>query len=145
MKLITQKRLASEILGKGIKKIRIDPAQLEEVSKAITRDDVRHFIATGAIKALKDKGNSRGRFNEKKAQKVKGRRKGHGKRTGHKNARTPKREKWINKVRALRDELKKLQAEKKISEADYRKTYRRIKGNLYNSRRHMREQLNIKQ
>ena len=144
MKLLTQKRLASEILGRGVNKIWIDPAQVEEVSKAITRDDVRHFISTGAIKAMQDKGISRGRFKEKAAQKAKGRRKGHGKRTGHKNARTPKREKWIGKVRALRDELKKLKAEKKISESDYRKTYRRIKGNLYNSRRHMREQLNIK-
>lgn len=144
MKLITQKRLAADILGIGVKKIRIDSAQFEEVSKAITRDDVRHFIATGAITSLEDKGNSRGRYKIRQAQKAKGRRRGHGKRTGHKNARTPKREKWINKVRALRDELRKLKAEKKISETEYRKTYRRIKGNLYNSRRHMREQLNIK-
>ena len=145
MNLTTQKRLASEILNIGVRKVWVDPAKTEDVSRAITRDDIRHFISDGSIVAKPDKGNSRGRFKERAAQKAKGRRRGHGKRTGTKTARTPKKKKWMNKVRALRDELSKLKEEKKIDVSTYRKTYRKVKGNLYHSRRHLRENLGITQ
>lgn len=144
MNLSTQKRLAAEILDVGASRVWIDPAMADEVSKAITRDDIRHYISRGAIVVEEKKGNSRGRFRKKAAKKAKGRSRGHGKRTGKKGARTPKKEAWMNKVRALRDELKKIKEEKKIKDTEYRKTYRKIKGNLYHSRRHLREQLGIK-
>jgi len=144
MNLTTQKRLAAKILKVGVNKVWIDPAKADEVSRAITRDDIRHFVSNGSINAAAEKGNSRGRFREKKAQKDKGRRSGHGRRTGTKSARTPRKEKWMNKVRALRDELSKLKEDKKIDTSTYRKTYRKVKGNLYHSRRHLRENLGIK-
>ncbi len=143
MNLTTQKRLAAEVLKVGINKIWIDPAKTEDVSRAITRDDIRHFISNGAIIAEPDKGNSRGRFKKEQIQKKKGRRKGHGHRAGHKGARTPKKEKWVNKVRALRAELRDMKKEKSIK-TNYRKVYRQIKGNLYHSRRHLRENVGTK-
>ena len=81
MNLTTQKRLAAKILKVGINKVWIDPTKAEEVSRAITRDDIRHFVSDGSISVAVAKGNSRGRFREKKAQKDKGRRSGHGKRS----------------------------------------------------------------
>jgi large subunit ribosomal protein L19e len=143
MNLTTQKRLAAEIMDVGINKIWIDPAKTEDVSRAITRDDIRHFISSGAIIAEPDKGNSRGRFKKAMLQKSKGRRKGHGRRAGNKGARTPKKEKWVNKVRALRAELREMKKEKSIK-TTYRKAYRQIKGNLYHSRRHLRENVGTK-
>lgn len=144
MKLTTQKRLAAEILGAGTSRIWIDPQKADEVSKAITRDDVRHHISNGAIVVEDEKGNSRGRLRKKKEQKKKGRSRGHGKRKGGKTARTPKKEAWMRRVRALREELRKLRDEKKIDETNYRKFYRQIKGNLFHSRRHLREHIGVK-
>jgi len=71
MNLTTQKRLAAEILDVGVNKIWVDPARTEDVSRAITRDDIRHFISNGAIAAEPEKGNSRGRFKKAMAQKAK--------------------------------------------------------------------------
>lgn len=144
MNLKTQKRLAAGIMKTGTSRIQIDPARTEDVSRAITREDVKHFISTGAITSKAAKGNSRGRHRKKMAQKKKGRRSGHGRRTGKKTARTPRKSRWMNKVRALRQELRALKEQEKIGEEDYRKAYRQIKGNLFSSRRHMRENLKIK-
>lgn len=144
MNLSTQKRLAAEVLGVGVTRVWIDPESVEDVSKAITRDDIRYYIANGAIVAQERKGISRGRFKEVTIQRKKGRRKGHGSRSGTKRARTPKKEVWMRKVRALRDELKKMKNENKIDESSHRKFYRQIKGNLFHSRRHLREHIEIK-
>lgn len=144
MKLTTQKRLAAEIMKVGTNRVWIDPSRIEDVSKAITRDDVRYYISQGAIDAEPEKGISRGRFREKKTQQGKGRRKGHGRRSGTKMARNPRKASWIRKVRALREELRTLKEEDKLEDGTYRKAYRQIKGNLFNSRRHLRESLSVK-
>lgn len=144
MKLILQRKLAAKILKVGINRIYISPEKKEDVSKAITRDDIRALIKDGSISVRKEKGASRARARKIREQKRKGRRKGHGSRKGKKGARTPRKEIWISKVRALRDELRKLKKEGKIDKKEYRKLYRQIKGNLFKSRRHLRESLSAK-
>ncbi|MEM4347454.1 MAG: 50S ribosomal protein L19e [Candidatus Altiarchaeota archaeon] len=144
MNLSLQRKLAAKILKVGINRIYISPEKKEEVSKAITRDDIRALIKDGLISVRKEKGTSRVRVRKIKEQKRKGRRKGHGSRKGKKGARTPRKEIWISKVRALRDELKKLKKEGKIDRKEYRKLYRQIKGNIFKSRRHLRESLSAK-
>lgn len=144
MNLSTQKRLAAQILDIGVNRVWIDPESAQDVSKAITRDDIRYFISRGAIAPLPVKGNSRGRVKFRRAQENKGRRKGQGRRTGKAGARTPRKKKWISKVRALRDELRKMKEEKTIGEKGYRTAYRQVKGNLFHSRRHLRENIGIK-
>jgi len=139
MNLRSQKRIASELLGVGINRVKIDPDAIEDISKAITRDDIRFFIANKLITVEQKKGISRGRVRKKKLQKKKGRRKGHGHRSGTKNARNPSKKEWMNKIRALRDELKKLREDGKISNSEYRKLYYQAKGNLFHSRRHLLE------
>lgn len=141
MNLTTQKRLAAEVLGVGINRVWIDPERLEDVSKAITKDDIRYYISNGAIISQEKKGISRGRSKKRVIQRKKGRKRGYGRRSGKKGARTPRKEEWITKIRALRDELKKMKNEKKISESEYRKFYRQIKGNLFHSRKHLREHI----
>ena len=139
MNLRNQKKLAADILKVGINRVYINPEMTEEVGKAITRDDIRYHIAVGNISAIPKKGISRGRHRKKMQQMKKGRQRGHGHRSGTKKAREPKKEAWMRKVRALRDELRKMKENKEIDDKIYRKAYRQIKGNLFHSRRHLRE------
>jgi len=141
MKVESQKRMASELLGVGISRIRIDPKSVEDISKAITREDIRDQIKSGNISVKTEKGNSRGRFRIKSKQKEKGRRKGYSHRSGTKKAREPKKRAWIRKIRAIRDEIRKLKAEGKIDKRSYRGLYMQAKGNLFHSRRHVRDHI----
>jgi large subunit ribosomal protein L19e len=141
MNLRSQRKLASKILDVGIDRVWIDPDRVEDVSKAITREDIKALVKEGAISAQVKKGVSRGRIRKKHSQKKKGQRKGQGSRKGKKTARSPKKKNWIRKIRAIRDELKKLKAEGKIEEKEYRRLYRQVKGNVFQSRRHLREHI----
>jgi Ribosomal protein L19E len=51
MNLTTQKRLAADLLKVGVNRVWIDPNNLEEVSRAITREGVNKLIQDGYIKA----------------------------------------------------------------------------------------------
>lgn len=136
---LSQKRMAAEILKVGVNRIRVDQDGMEEVSKAITREDIRDQIGSGAIFAKPIKGVSRGRIRRRKDQIKKGRHKGHGGRSGRKNARAPRKREWIRKIRAIRDELRKIKEDGGINKKVYRKLYLQAKGNLFHSRRHLRE------
>ena len=76
-------------------------------------------------------------------QRSKGRRRGQGSRKGHGGARTPKKEAWMTRIRALRRELNSLRAEGAIDSSQYRLYYRRAKGGVYNSRNHLRYNMEI--
>ena len=106
MNLTTQRRLAADILKVGLNRVWIDPEQIEEVSRAITRDGVRQLIDQGAIKAKPQTGISSYRSKKIAAQKKKGRRKGKGSVKGAKYARTPKKQAWMSTIRALRTDLR---------------------------------------
>ena len=49
----------------------------------------------------------------------------------------------LTKVRALRIELSSLKAKGTIDAAQYRRYYRRVKGGVYNSRNHLRYNMEI--
>ena len=95
------------------------------------------------IRKHQKKGISRGRAKAAAIQKSKGKRKGHGSRKGHGGARTPKKEAWMTKVRALRKELTSIKNDGTIDASQYRKYYRRINGGVYNSRNHLRYNMEI--
>lgn len=139
MNLSNQKRIAADVMGVGTNRIHINPDEMETVSEAITREDIRILVHKGVISAKPKIGNSHSRHRKRLKQKSKGQRKGHGKRSGTKGARTDKKGAWIQKVRAIRDELKKMKLENKIDDSLYRKLYRQVKGNLFKSRRHLKE------
>ncbi len=138
MDLKNQRRMPAEILGCGEKRVWIDPDKIEEVSECITRADVRTAIASGQIKARPKNGTSYGRIRYVKGQKAKGKRKGPGSRKGTDNARIPDKRKWISTIRPIRDELKHLRADGKITPSVYRLYYRRAKGGIYKNRRNLR-------
>ncbi len=137
MDLRLQKRLAAQILKCSPKKVKIDPANYEEVKEAITKFDVRNIINKGLI--VRDRPNfaSRGRARELKAQKALGRRRGHGSRKGTRQAREGKKEVWIAKVRAQRRFLNGLRDGSKIDGKTFRMLYLKSKSGFFKSRRHI--------
>ena len=145
MNLSYQRRVASTVLKCGVNRVWIDdrPEGQERISEAVTREDVRLLIVQRFIRKHQKKGISRGRAKAAAIQKSKGKRKGHGSRKGHGGARTPKKEAWMTKVSAHRKELTSIKNDGTIDASQYRKYYRRINGGVYNSRNHLRYNMEI--
>jgi len=141
MDLRNQRRLAAEILKCGENRVWIDPEQIEEVEKAVTRKDVRNLIKQGIIKAKKKKGVSRARARKLHAQREKGRRRGYGSRKGTAYARLPKKRRWIRTIRPIRAYLRELKKEGVIDKSTYRKYYTRAKGGEFRNKHHLRTHL----
>ncbi len=133
MNLRPQRRMAAEILKCGENRVHFDPYLIEDISLAITREDVRNLIKQGVIQKKYKTGISKHRKNVRHEKKKKGRGRGLGKRKGKKHARTPKKRAWIKRIRPQRRELKKLRDRKLITTAIYRKLYRYAKGGMFAS------------
>ncbi|MBO8174809.1 MAG: 50S ribosomal protein L19e [Thermococcus sp.] len=129
-----QRRIAAEILKCGENRIWIDPERIEDVKSAITREDIKRLIKEGVIKKKPIKGQSTYRAKIRHEQRKKGRHRGPGSRKGKKTARMGKKERWIMTIRALRRELRKLKAEKKIDVHTYRRLYIRAKGGQFKNK-----------
>ncbi|ALV61939.1 LSU ribosomal protein L19e [Thermococcus sp. 2319x1] len=129
-----QRRIAAELLKCGENRVWIDPERIDDVKSAITREDIKRLINEGVIKKKPIKGQSRYRAKLRQEAKKKGRHRGHGSRKGKKTARMGKKERWIMTIRALRKELRKLKAEKKIDEHTYRNLYIKAKGGQFKSK-----------
>jgi len=132
--LKSQRRLAAEILGVGESRVWIDPEKFEDVSSAITRQEIEHFIKEGAIKAKPVKGVSRGRARIGHLKRKQGRRRGPGSREGAAKARTPKKRRWASTIRAIRKTLQQLRNSKSITPSTYRMLYTMAKGGVFRSR-----------
>jgi len=139
--LRNQKRLAADVMKVGMSRVRIDPDRVDEVASAVTRADVRKLVSGGVITSVQKQGVSRGRANLIAAQKKKGRRTGPGSRKGAANARTPTKAQWVSRIRALRDELRKLREGGAIDASIYRDYYMRAKGGQFRSRAHLRSHM----
>ena len=143
MNLKPQKRMASEILKCGENRVYFDPYLIEEISLAITREDIRNLIKQRIIQKKYKQGNSNYRKKVLHERKKKGRARGIGKRKGTKHARTPKKRAWIKRIRPQRKELRKLRERKLITPASYRKLYKNAKGGMFPSvaqlNRHIKE------
>ena len=135
-KLKTQRRIASNVLGVGESRVWLDPSKFKDIKEAITRADIEGLISKGVIKKKELKGQSRARARVLHEKKRRGHRKGIGSRKGEKSARM--KFEWIDKVRALRNELFKQRKQGKIDQKEFRQLYKKIKGNSFHSVNHMR-------
>ncbi|MDM7934549.1 MAG: 50S ribosomal protein L19e [Methanothrix sp.] len=142
--LKTQRRLAAEELNTGESRVWLNPEAADEISEAITREDIRAQIAAGNIKAKPPKGNSRARFRERAEKRAYGHCKGPGRRKGAKGARTPHKEVWMAKIRALRRRLRELREAGQIDRHAYRMLYRKSKGGEYRSTAHLNAYIKAK-
>ena len=133
MNLKPQRRMAAEILKCGENRVYFDPYLIEDISLAITREDIRNLIKQGIIQKKYKQGISNQRKKVNHERKKKGRGRGLGKRKGTKHARSPKKKNWIKRIRPIRRELKKLRDRKQITAANYRKLYKNAKGGMFTS------------
>lgn len=139
--LRNQRRMAADILKCGKNRVWMDEDRLDEIAKAVTKEDVRVLIKGGAVKAKQKKGISSGRKKYVASQKNKGRRKGHGSRKGAKFARLPRKRRWIKTIRPLREYLKELRDTEQIDRTTYRLYYRKSKGGEFRNRHHLKTHL----
>ncbi|MCD6263988.1 50S ribosomal protein L19e [Candidatus Bathyarchaeota archaeon] len=133
MNLRSKKRLAASILKVGVSRVWIDPEYLEDVEAAITRDDIRRLIREGIIRRLPSESQSRARARLLAAKKKKGLRRGPGSRKGSKHATVGRKERWMNRIRALRRRLRILRERRVITTRTYRMLYLKAKGGAFQS------------
>ncbi len=147
MQVTNQKRMAASILSKqegkevGLNRVWIHPAYIDQVATAVQKEEIRELIEEGVIRSKPVKGTSRVRARLATKQKSKGRRKGHGSRAGSKNARTPRKQLWMRKIRSQRKVLKEMRENGSLTASRYRYFYRKAKGGTYRSVAHMKTYL----
>ena len=139
--LRNQQRMAAELLKCGKNRVWMDHDRIDEIAKAVTKEDVRLLIRGKAIKAKQKKGISSGRKKFAFKQKEKGRRSGHGKRKGAKYARLSKKERWMKTIRPIRKYLGELRKDNKIDRSAYRRYYMKAKGGEFRNKRHLETHL----
>ncbi len=143
MQITNQKKMAAQILKCGVHRVWINPSYLDQVAQSVQKEDIREAIDNGWIKAKAIQGTSRVRALKRKEQKMKGRRKGHGKRSGTSNARNPRKQQWMSTIRAQRRTLKDLREEGVLERSQYRHYYLKAKGGSYRSVSHMKTQMGL--
>lgn len=137
-----QRRIAAEMLKCGVHRVWVDEQYLSEVSLALTRDDIRKLIDDKVIRKKQIQGVSRGRAREHTLARTEGKRRGYGRRSGKKGARTgPKKRLWINRIRPQRRYLRGLRDNDMITPTQYRELYRKAKGGQYRSLSYLRGNL----
>ncbi|MBI2184813.1 MAG: 50S ribosomal protein L19e [Thaumarchaeota archaeon] len=133
-----KKRLAADVLDVGVSRIRFDPTQLELIEDAITRGSIRGLAKDGVIWVTPAKGVSKGRHRIRKiALRKRGR--SPGSKEGAEGARVGKKEVWVRKVRALRNQLKSMKKKGSITHGTFNKLYVQVKGGQVRNVKHLKE------
>ncbi len=139
MKVDRAKEIVASIYGVGKRRVKIDPAHIDEVEGALTKDDLRRLVEAGIIIIEQKRGYSRVRARKLRIKKKKGRRRGPGSRKGAPGARLDPKKAWMRKIRAIRRLLKRLREKGVIDRKTYRKLYRQAKGGHIRSKSHVME------
>ncbi|MCX6777435.1 MAG: 50S ribosomal protein L19e [Candidatus Micrarchaeota archaeon] len=137
MAIKTVKRLAAMILRRGASAIKIASGQDKKAGEALTREDVRGLISSGAIYVERKRGVSRAKARIRARKRKLGRMRGPGKRKGKRFSRLPQKTQWIARIRVLRRELAALRDSKNIDNKTYRHMYAMAKGAAFRSRGQM--------
>jgi len=136
MSLVSQKRLAADLLKVGTTRVWVDPEDTDRVSSAITREEIRRLIHEGSIRKLPKLGISRGRKRVRHQELLAGRHKGQGSTKGstHNSKRI-----WVVRIRSIRLRLRTLRDKRFITPEVYRKLSLMAKGGTFRSAAHLAE------
>ena len=140
MNLGKQKELVSRALKTSKYRVKFNIKTDEEkkrVKEILSREDAKALFEEKIVTKKPIKGISRTRANKRLSQRKKSRQMGAGSKRGTKNARFPKKEKWMIKIRALRKYLKNLKDNERITKEVFRDLYRKSKGNFFRNKNHM--------
>lgn len=132
MSIKLTKRIAADIMGRGLSSVRIKEGATAEAQKAITRADVRELVKNGSIYAIKEKENLSLHSQMLREKRMKGRRRGQGKRRGSIKARGAMP--YKQKIRAQRRVLAELKGSKEIDNITFKKFYALVKGGIFPSK-----------
>jgi len=138
MSVVSQKRLAAELLKVGITRVWVDPEDTERVSSAITRGEIRKLIHEGSIQKLPKTGISRGRKRAKREELLAGRHKGPGSIKGSVGS---GKKRWVIRIRSVRRKLRFLRDKRLITTQTYGKLALMAKGGTFRSAAHLDEYL----
>jgi large subunit ribosomal protein L19e len=136
MSVRAQRRIAAEIMKIGENRVWLDPEDIDAISSAITRTEIRKLIHEGAIRAMPETGSSRGRTRRLRSKKAAGRRMGPGSRKGSSVSRKTV---WMHRIRAIRERLRDLRDKRMIPTGTYRKLLLMAKGGSFRSSSHLGE------
>tara|TARA_B100000214_G_scaffold352783_1_gene308264 strand:- start:497 stop:982 length:486 start_codon:yes stop_codon:yes gene_type:complete len=149
MQITNQKKMAAQIFSQkegclvGVHRVWLDPDRIDEIAGAVQKEDIREFIEMEYITLKPVKGTSRSRARKIAAQRAKGRRKGHGKRSGTANSRNPRKNRWMKTIRTQRRVLKEMREDGTLTASNYRYYYRKAKGGSYRSASHMKSNMEL--
>ncbi|MCX6798742.1 MAG: 50S ribosomal protein L19e [Candidatus Diapherotrites archaeon] len=140
MQLEKVRRLAVQVLKAGSGAIWMDPKESEKIQSAMTKDDVRELVKQGLIKKRKPQYKSMGMARILHEKRKKGRRSGHGKRTGSKKARMEGKAHWMKNVRSQRKMLRELRGTNAaaVEKIGYRRMYKMVKGNFFKGKNYLK-------
>lgn len=132
MTAVTVKRLAADILGVGVNRVRLQTENLPRVEEALTRADVRTLIDEGIVYALPEKAGHRNKGPRRRRR---------GSRKGAKKAREGGKSAWMERIRSQRTYLSRLIGSGELPREHKREVYMKIKGGAFRGKAAMKAYL----
>jgi large subunit ribosomal protein L19e len=133
MSIKTTKRVVSRFCKVGESRVAI--RDYKAAREALTADDMRELVRTGAIEILPAKGIGRAKARRKQQRKEAGRRRGSGSRKGSQFSKSTRKDRWVRKVRAQRKALSNVKP--RLAGGAYRELYSQVKGGLFRDKKHL--------